>query len=683
MKIRSLTRRQIIELISGSAVALTLPTASSAAAPTPLAAPARKGASPSPPPNDKSITLGLTNPTYYFGFNPFLNWWKTAQEPTITRSVGGSLSGKALWDAGVYLSRDTGEIVTPAPADLLTIKSVFFARPGDQQVNAGCDYSGEPWIVEWDGSASGRVDLLTSGATQTNVGSNKITFKMGTRPGNTQLTLTLTNRNDPPRNIRIYQQRYAANVAAGEKFNPDWLAVIKKFDVLRFMDWQYVNNSEMTEFAQLAGENYTRWCQPFKLNAPNGPKASIHPTLICQIANLTGRKVHVCFPLKCTDAFVREFTQYMKDNTRVEVTYELSNECWHFGFLQASYCLEQGNAIWPNDGARFNKWYGYRAAQVMQIVRTIYNDSSRWRGCINTQTGSDGPLQQQLAGIKYCLSKTAPSLHVNDLFKGVYVTGYFGGAQESKSITGVTNTNPAVVFSKAHGYSNGQRVKLFVNGMTQLNNTIATVSNASTDRYELQGVDSTEYAAFTAGNGNNFSVKSLIFEIMDKSNAKFVADPQTYPTKYTYFNQQLATSLLTGNCSEGFTTSISVAKLKSTYWPALKTLATANGLELRQYEGGSHFIGDNYLNAYGGQAQFTEYMLNSGHSPEMAAVYTAGYAAFIAVGGVHPSKYTEGGAISQFGTWAGIRFWPTVANGNKVDTDNPVWKATTDFNGIV
>ena len=83
-------------------------------------------------------------------------------------------------------------------------------------------------------------------------------------------------------------------------------------------------------------------------------------------------------------------------------------------------------------------------------------------------------------------------------------------------------------------------------------------------------------------------------------------------------------------------------------------------MDFRQYEGGAHFVGDPYLTGFGGQTQFTDYLVNSGHSPEeIAAVYTAMYAAFLAVGGVNPAKFTEGGATSQFGTWAGIRLAPS------------------------
>jgi hypothetical protein len=142
-------------------------------------------------------------------------------------------------------------------------------------------------------------------------------------------------------------------------------------------------------------------------------------------------------------------------------------------------------------------------------------------------------------------------------------------------------------------------------------------------------------------------------------------------------------SMLTGISSEGLSTPLSVYSLESKFWPALKSHADANGLEPRQYEGGSHFVGDVHLSGYGGQPQFTEYLINSGHTAEVAAVYSAAFSAFVNAGGIHPSKFVEAGPTSQFGTWAGIRYWPTVANGDRIDTDNPVWKATSNFNNDI
>jgi len=669
MSISAFTRREIIQLITATGFMT-----SAKAAPVPLKAPSSTAA-----PTSQAVLLGLCGPTYYNGFSPFLNWWKTAAPPTIART-SGDLTGKAIWDAGSYLSPATGEIISPAPADLVNIRRIFFAPPSNSnQVAAGCDYSGEKWIAEWDGSAIGYIDFLTTGGTQTQVGSNKITFQMGTRPGTTQLKLTLKDRNNPPRNIRIYQQRYATNVIAGETFNPDWLGTIKSFDTLRLMDWQCTNDSDVTNFSQLADESYLAWCQPLKTSL--GAKGGIHPWLLCKLANATGRKIHVCLPAKCTDAFVEEFATYIKANTKVEVTYEYSNECWNFGFQQTSYCLDQGSAIWPGNAARYNMWYGYRAAQIMKIIRGIYNDGSRWQGCISTQTVTTGPLSQTLIGINYFL-RSSPSLRVSDLFKGVYVTGYFGDLQKSRPITTISKTNPAFVQCKAHGYKEGQRIKIFIqNGMKELDNVYAVVTNISADSFELKGIDATSYSLFVSG--NNYTVPALVFEIMDRSNAKFASDPKTYPTKYTHFSQQIAASMLTGNCPEGLVTTGNVAALRATYWPGLKTLASANGLELRQYEGGSHFVGDIYLNGYGGQPQFTEFLINSGHSAEIGAVYAAAYAAFLTSGGTRPAKFVEGGLTSQFGTWAGIRYWPTAANSSKIDNANPVWKATTNFIGTI
>ena len=652
-------------LLSGTAATVL-------AAKTARAQVVKSGAAPVTPASGGLLSLGLHGPNYYSGFNPFLNWWKVARDPTITRRGGSNLEGKAIWDVGGYLDTTTGEILNPAPGHLVTLSRIFYA-------GAGSNFSGMRWTVKWEGSAICTIGGLTAGGSQSiNNRAGYGSFMMGTNPGNTWAVFTVTNVNDPPRNIRIYQSQYAPNVDAGEKFNPDWLKQIRPFGLLRFMGWQPTNNETITDFSQLADEGYTAWCQPLTASSPNGPKGSAPLSLICELANLTRRNIHVCIPHLATDAFVRSFAEYFRDHVDagIVVTFEYSNECWNFGFLQTHYCSAQGSSIWPGDGARYSKWYGYRAAQCMKIVRDVFNSRSRWRGCLGTQTVNTAVTSNALIGVNHFRSKElspANSLSVTDLFDDLAVTGYFGDVQQGRPVTGITRANPAVVTSVAHGYKSGQRLKLFISaGMTQLNDTFVTVANATADAFALSGVDSSGYSSF--GPGNNYAISAELFELMDSSKAKSVADPVTYPTKYTYFNQVVAESWLSGT-SAGFSTSVSVAALKDKFWPAQKIIADRTGLRLMQYEGGLHYVGDGYLNGYGGNAQFTDYLLAVGHSPKTAAVYAAMYAAFLALGGQYPSKFVEGGLSSRFGTWAGMRFIPG-------DEDNPVWVATRRANGV-
>lgn len=72
--------------------------------------------------------------------------------------------------------------------------------------------------------------------------------------------------------------------------------------------------------------------------------------------------------------------------------------------------------------------------------------------------------------------------------------------QAAKTITGITQANPAVVTSAAHGYSNGDLALIErVNGMVEVNGRYHAVSNATANTYELSGEDSTLYAAYTSG----------------------------------------------------------------------------------------------------------------------------------------------------------------------------------------
>lgn len=69
----------------------------------------------------------------------------------------------------------------------------------------------------------------------------------------------------------------------------------------------------------------------------------------------------------------------------------------------------------------------------------------------------------------------------------------------AKTITAITQASPAVVSSTAHGYSNGDIVYLEVQGMRQVNERAFRVAGVTTDTFQLEGIDSTSFDAFTSG----------------------------------------------------------------------------------------------------------------------------------------------------------------------------------------
>lgn len=94
-------------------------------------------------------------------------------------------------------------------------------------------------------------------------------------------------------------------------------------------------------------------------------------------------------------------------------------------------------------------------------------------------------------------------------FGDQYVRFYTNGQQvveSSLNITGITQANPAVVTSTSHGLSNGDSVYITgVVGMTEINepNLTYTVANVTANTFELSGIDSTSFTAYSSGGSIN------------------------------------------------------------------------------------------------------------------------------------------------------------------------------------
>jgi hypothetical protein len=77
-------------------------------------------------------------------------------------------------------------------------------------------------------------------------------------------------------------------------------------------------------------------------------------------------------------------------------------------------------------------------------------------------------------------------------------------------ISGATQADPVVVTATAHGFSNGDEVRItHVEGMTQLNGLSFTVANKTANTFELSGVDGTGYSEYIAGGEVRLKVSTV------------------------------------------------------------------------------------------------------------------------------------------------------------------------------
>lgn len=121
-------------------------------------------------------------------------------------------------------------------------------------------------------------------------------------------------------------------------------------------------------------------------------------------------------------------------------------------------------------------------------------------------------------------------------FGANYIRFYKDGGlltSNSQNVTGITQANPAVMTIASHSYTNGDRI--FVTGvtdMTQVNNREFTVANATSNTFELSGVNSTGFDAYNStlgitGASGAFTVGETITGGTSGATAVYVSDDGT------------------------------------------------------------------------------------------------------------------------------------------------------------
>ena len=363
------------------------------------------------PARAQGLGIGLAALNDWSTEQPLLDVMKLAR-PWIGHKPGqwGGVSFEALRDGGVLDAQGWPRRIPPELGSIGTL--VLTDLPEDAGGVAGryrLSFAGSG-IVEVGGRATG-----------VRYAPGRVEFDFAPGPGPVDIRI---QRSDPGgtgdyvRDISIVRLDREAAWAAGAVFNPDWLARIEGFGVLRFMDWMATNGSALAHWAdrpEVEDFAYTLNGMPLEL--------------MLRLANETGHDAWFTLPHLADDDFVRRFAEAVKagldPGRRAYVEY--SNEVWNWGFAQAQWAEDQARARWGQEHA-WVQYYAMRAAEVAAIWTEVFGAQAPARlvRVISTQTGWLG-LEADILGAPLWLAEAPGRAPPVQGFDAYAVAGYFGG----------------------------------------------------------------------------------------------------------------------------------------------------------------------------------------------------------------------------------------------------------------
>lgn len=113
-----------------------------------------------------------------------------------------------------------------------------------------------------------------------------------------------------------------------------------------------------------------------------------------------------------------------------------------------------------------------------------------------------------------------------------------------KTVSALTNANPGVASSTAHGFTDGDIVEV-TSGWSRLNERLVRIDNSDTNTFEVEGIDTTSVAVYPAGSGGG-SVREITTwqQITQIMNVQTSGGEMQF-TNYSFLEQDFETQLPT------------------------------------------------------------------------------------------------------------------------------------------
>lgn len=333
----------------------------------------------------------------------------------------GFTNGAGSWDtleeSALNLDANGYPRTLPAASDA-TVKY----RKVSSMISANGALPAGRYVVVYDGagtlSYSGNV---TKQASLSKAGRDVVDLAAGST-ASFLLTISATDPTNYLRNIRVFMpggacssnlQVYAADASActaatgtftpfesfpkGAIWNPQFLADVKGFRTLRFMDWGATNSNLITSWAK----------RPLITDRVWTTAGGMPLEAMFDLSNTVSAEPWINLPPHVDDDYILQFSRLATTtvNASLKINLEYANEPWNYAFPATKWMLAQGQAAWPDEVAKGtsiyvleNNWYARRLVQACGIAKGASTGAAaRFRCVSNTQAAQPSQTDQVLA----------------------------------------------------------------------------------------------------------------------------------------------------------------------------------------------------------------------------------------------------------------------------------------------
>ncbi len=152
-------------------------------------------------------------------------------------------------------------------------------------------------------------------------------------------------------------------------FNPDYLAFMKDFQVVRFMNMSGMTRNPVVKWEDRNKLEKATWGGKY---GSRGAPVEI----MVALANQVKANPWFSMPYQASDDYIRKFAEYVKKHLDPDLKayIEYSNEVWNPIFIHHDYAIQQGlkEKLDDKKSVAGYKWYSKRSVEVFKIWEDVF-----------------------------------------------------------------------------------------------------------------------------------------------------------------------------------------------------------------------------------------------------------------------------------------------------------------------